>query len=126
LYEALRRKADEIVASSWNVPGQAEASIVVTQMGPGATAQLQSFYDERLRPFLLDPSQRNSPLTNPIKARAAFPPLRALPGLAGRTHSAIGGAARARVGPRDRVAVLLMLFSRDRRERSVSAPSGRG
>ena len=81
LCKNLCRQADEIVGSAWSVSTpEAETSILVTQMGPGAKAQLQDFYDQRLRPYLLGPG-RASPLSNPMKAQAAFSRLRALPGL---------------------------------------------
>jgi hypothetical protein len=82
LCRTLIRQADELVQSSWNVADpDGQMSIVGTQMGPMARAQLQEFYDQRLRPYLLDPAQRTSPLANPMKARAAFSRLRLLPGL---------------------------------------------
>lgn len=82
LCKVLCRQADELVTSAWNVEGgDAGMSIVHTQMGPAAKGQLQEFYDQRLRPYLIEPFRSASPLANPLKARAAFSRLRSLPGL---------------------------------------------
>jgi hypothetical protein len=84
LCRLMRQKADELIKTTWSMDLEvSQAYIMHSQMGAGAKAQLQHFYEIHVRPFLIDGPRGSRLLANPLEAEGAFARLRALPGLAG-------------------------------------------
>ena len=84
LCRLMRQKADELIKTIWSIDLEvSQAYLMHSQMGHGAKAQLQHFYEKHVRPFLSDGPRGSRLLANPLQAEGAFARLRALPGLAG-------------------------------------------
>ncbi len=86
LCQVMRRKADALVdgvcgpysAESPNI----ESTQAVMKLVEDSRAQLRSFYERDVRPFLSPVPPRRSPLANPIQAEARFTKIGMLSGLA--------------------------------------------
>jgi hypothetical protein len=84
LCRLMRQKADEQMKTVWAIDLEvSQANLMHSQLGTGAKAQLQHFYEKHVRVFLTDGPRGSRLLANPLQAEGAFARLRALPGLAG-------------------------------------------
>jgi hypothetical protein len=83
LCQVMREKADDLIKSVWALDlDVSQALLLHSQMGVGAKAQLQQFYEKHVRPFLSRGRAGSRLLANALRAEGAFDRLRALPGLA--------------------------------------------
>jgi hypothetical protein len=95
--EQLRNEAEQIVASACGQantetgsrslgPRQAAAAIEITEVDVRATARLQDFYSQELRPYLEQPGQGKHRLSEPARAAEVFHQIRILlPAVFGKT-----------------------------------------
>ncbi len=85
----LRDEANQLVAAACGTvgiesakqtgnPGTAAATATVAEVAVEGAAPLRDFYLRQLRPFLLDPGQRNHPLGDAAQAEGTFRQLRVL------------------------------------------------
>jgi hypothetical protein len=83
LCEVMCGKGDALIKTIWDINLEvSQAYLMHSQMGMGAKVQLQRFYEQHVRRFLLNGNDGSRLLSNALQAEGAFSRLRALPGLA--------------------------------------------
>jgi hypothetical protein len=86
LCQVMRRNADALVDSVCGPHNPEAPNVETTQavlkLMEDSRAQLRTFYEHDVRPFLSEPPPRRSPMSNPLQAEARFNKIGQLSGLA--------------------------------------------
>jgi hypothetical protein len=83
--QLMRQQADEAITKAWAINMEKSMALALnSQLGFGASADLQGFYEEHVRPFLQAGPLGSRLLANPLQAEERFAYFRDVPFLAGR------------------------------------------